>query len=333
MTINKLFASRNGSLPKQEIRVLPSVAGQKQAFIAIAWDLDDTALGNEKGDLTSNFLREALDLDPVEFFERNKNLKNCNPAFLYMHNMIQESQAREKAGKKPITRQMMEDYGHRAPLLPGVIDLLPRLSEYVNEISKGLVKVEHYAISSGIHSLIKNIPIIEHFKQFWSSHFMFDQEGRIEYPQLPLSYPDKVPCLFMIEKGFVSDEHKDNMPNYVNQKVHQKRIPFSDMVVIGDGYTDIPMFCTVESYGGTAIGVYSPHKPEGEKRAVERFLSTGRVSHVLKADYRLGGATYETLTGEILSPLAKKIMLREGLTLQGLKSAPVSAEQLSLSFG
>ena len=64
------------------------------------------------------------------------------------------------------------------------------------------------------------------------------------------------------------------------------RIPFRNMVYIGDSDTDIPCMKLVTSYGGHSIGVYDPDT--GDKTKVYKMIRDRRIKFFAPADYREG---------------------------------------------
>ena len=64
------------------------------------------------------------------------------------------------------------------------------------------------------------------------------------------------------------------------------RIPFSQIIYIGDGDSDIPSMAVVKKYGGYAVAVYPPD--EESKKKSHKIFNTGRVGHVAAADYTEG---------------------------------------------
>ena len=54
------------------------------------------------------------------------------------------------------------------------------------------------------------------------------------------------------------------------------RVPFRNMVDIGDSDTDIPCMKLVNAYGGHSIGVYDPQT--GNREKVHRMILDGRIS-------------------------------------------------------
>src|SRR3546814_16227425 len=83
------------------------------------------------------------------------------------------------------------------------------------------------------------------------------------------------------------------------------RIPFEQMIFVGDGYTDIPCFSLIRRSGGVAFGVWDPKHRDKRSRAWG-FIQEGRVSNLNRARYDEQAELYqwmeeavESLTGRI----------------------------------
>ena len=61
-----------------------------------------------------------------------------------------------------------------------------------------------------------------------------------------------------------------------------KRVPFCNMIYIGDGLSDVPCMKMMKAYGGYSIAVYQ------DRRKVESLLERNRVDFIYPADYREG---------------------------------------------
>lgn len=61
------------------------------------------------------------------------------------------------------------------------------------------------------------------------------------------------------------------------------RIPFGNMVYIGDSDTDIPCMKLVNSYGGYSVGVYNPETKD--KTKVYNMINDNRIKFFAPADY------------------------------------------------
>ena len=85
----------------------------------------------------------------------------------------------------------------------------------------------------------------------------------------------------------VSDDKtlNDSMPD------DSKRVPFTNMVYMGDGLSDVPCMKMMRAYGGQAIAVYQ----ESNRVGVEDLLAKGRVDFIFPADYSEGTALDQTV--------------------------------------
>ena len=61
------------------------------------------------------------------------------------------------------------------------------------------------------------------------------------------------------------------------------RIPYDNIVYIGDSATDIPCMRLVKSKGGYSIGVFDPQK--NDKSKVYPLFNDGRINYFAPADY------------------------------------------------
>ena len=66
----------------------------------------------------------------------------------------------------------------------------------------------------------------------------------------------------------------------------QLRVPFRNIVYIGDSDTDIPCMKLVNSYGGHSIGVYDPDTRD--KTKVLKMMADNRIRYYAPADYSDG---------------------------------------------
>ena len=62
---------------------------------------------------------------------------------------------------------------------------------------------------------------------------------------------------------------------------NKKRIPFRNMIYVGDGLTDVPCMKLVKMNGGHSIAVYSE-----DRSIADSLISQDRDDFVVKADYR-----------------------------------------------
>ena len=86
----------------------------------------------------------------------------------------------------------------------------------------------------------------------------------------------------------------------VNRYMEEKSrpVPFSRMIYVGDGTTDIPCMRLVKNFGGHSIAVYNP-KDKGKRNEMNTLIRDNRVNHVCPADYS-DGSEMDTVVKAII---------------------------------
>ena len=227
----------------------------------------------------------SLGMTPAEFWSVANDFgrrHRIDSVLAYMYTMIQEAERREL----PFTRGDLVEKGRDIVLFPGVEDWFRRVNAFGDEQG---VRVEHYIISSGLREIIEGSSISAAFKEIYASEFYYDETGRPVWPKLAVNFTAKTQFVYRINKGVldVSDDKtlNDSMPD------DSKRVPFHNMVYVGDGLSDVPCMKMMRAYGGQAIAVYQ----ESNRLGVEDLLAKGRVDFIFRADYSEGTALDATV--------------------------------------
>ena len=250
---------------------------EQQPVLAICYDFDKTL---SPDDMQAQGYIQSVGCDVDKFWEESNQLAQRNDMdgnLAYMLKMVQQSQ-----GKIEFSREALMEYGSRVQLFEGVRDWFQRIRDYG---SAHHVIVEHYIISSGLREMIEGTEIAKSgaFEKIYASSFYFDENGHALWPAQVINYTSKTQFLFRIEKG-VLDINDPGVNEYFPPD--QIRVPFRNMVYIGDSDTDIPCMKLVNTYGGHSIGVYDPNT--GDKRKVYKMMNDQRIRHFAPADYREG---------------------------------------------
>ncbi len=190
---------------------------------------------------------------------------------------------RESEGRFVFNRRSLEEYGAKVKLFAGVAGWFERIKRYGAEHG---VTVEHYVISSGLKEMIEGTEIARAgvFEKIYASSFYFNDRGVAVWPAQTINYTNKTQFLFRIEKG-VLDINDPAVNDYFPPE--ELRVPFRNMVYLGDSDTDVPCMKLVHSNGGHAIGVYHPET--GDKAKVLRLMRDNRIRYFAPADYSEGG--------------------------------------------
>ncbi|MBV2182856.1 MAG: haloacid dehalogenase-like hydrolase [Castellaniella sp.] len=272
--------------------------------IALVFDFDDTLAP----DSTSGFLQE-IGVDPDAFWRDQVgpllDHEDWDPVPAYLYRMLELSRS-GRHGR--ITRERLQDWGSRLPLHDGVDTLFDRLRASLRQ-AHPTVQLEFYLISSGIGDVLRGTPIASQFSDIWASEFHYGAAGAIDFPRRVVSFTDKTRYLFHIQKGIIGPESR-NKPFEVNRKVaaDKLRVPFEQMIFVGDGYTDIPCFSLIRRSGGVAFGVWDARHKEKRSRAWG-FIEDGRVSNLNQARFDDAAELYPLLEAAVES-LASKIILK-----------------------
>ena len=272
--------------------------------IALIFDFDDTLAP----DSTTGFL-DSIGVDTKAFWKDSVDpllvREDWDPVPAYLYRMIELSRAGQHGA---ITRERLAQWGASVPLHDGVTTLFQRLRDAVRA-DHPKVQLEFYLISSGIGDVVRHTPIANEFTEIWASEFAYGEDGGITFPRRIVSYTDKTRYLFHIQKGIIGREYRGK-PFEVNRKVPEDRlrVPFDQMVFVGDGYTDIPCFSLVRRGGGIAFGVWDPKHKDKRSRAWG-FIEDGRVSNLNQARFDEHAELYQWLE-EAVTSLAGRIALK-----------------------
>ena len=249
---------------------------------AFLYDFDKTLCTTDMQDYA--FI-PSLGMTPAAFWSVANDFgrrHRIDSVLAYMYTMIQEAERREL----PFTRGDLVEKGRDIVLFPGVEDWFRRVNAFGEEQG---VRVEHYIISSGLREIIEGSSISAAFKEIYASEFYYDETGRPVWPKLAVNFTAKTQFVYRINKGVldVSDDKtlNDSMPD------DSKRVPFHNMVYVGDGLSDVPCMKMMRAYGGQAIAVYQ----ESNRLGVEDLLAKGRVDFIFRADYSEGTALDATV--------------------------------------
>ena len=259
---------------------------RKKPTVALIYDFDGTL---SPGNMQEFGFIQAIGKTPKEFWElsnRNPQGQEVNSILSSMKLMIEEA---EKVGIS-LTRESFVSFGRNIKLHKGVKEWFSLINQYGEEHG---VNVEHYINSSGQTELIEGSPIAGEFKKIFACSFWYDESGKAVWPAVAVDYTGKTQFLFKIAKGImdISDNKKVNE----SQKEDEKPVPFSNMIYLGDGETDIPCMKIVKMFGGNSIAVYQDDNLK-QKNTAHKLLRQKRVNFICRADYSAGSEIYEVVT-------------------------------------
>jgi hypothetical protein len=259
--------------------------------IAVIADCDDTLAPDTTAQLLS-----ACGVEPDKFFkEETAELvkEGWDPSLAYLFRMLQLADGGPLAD---LTRSKIEEIGGRLKFYRGVPQCFKRLRTELlrNRRYRDCgITVEFYVITAGIEDLLRASALADHVSGLWGCNFSYDSNGKIGFPRNVVSFTDKTRFLYQVQKGQIGSDYRSR-PYAVNEPMeeHERRIPFGNMVYLGDGASDIPCMSLLQSQvqtnKGYVIGILNKEEP-----LRTWALGYGRRANItVPPDYRPRGHAY-----------------------------------------
>ena len=246
--------------------------------IALIYDFDGTLAA---GNMQEYDFIPAVGKSNKEFWSESNQLaeeQDADQILTYMALMIHEAQAKGLS----LRREAFQESGKKVELFPGVLEWFDRINAYGAE--RG-VRVLHYINSSGMKEIIEGTPIADKFRKIYACSFLYNVDGIAYWPGVAVNYTNKTQFIFKINKGVESVYDTKQVNKYMEEK--SRPVPFSRMIYVGDGTTDIPCMRLVKNFGGHSIAVYNP-KDRAKRSEMNTLIRDNRVNHVCPADYNNG---------------------------------------------
>lgn len=294
----------------------------QQNIIALIFDFDITL----SPEFQQQVIFDAWGVEAERFWSDSK--KNMQLGYdmehAYLKNFIDYGRENDAYA---LNNEKLYEFGKQVKLYDGlsrsggrhsVFDDLQAILAH-EEFSDHHIKLECYCISGGLKEMIRGSlkvnELEDYFREVFACTMDEDASGKLGFVKETVGHTIKTQKLFMIAKG-VSPERGDD-PSDVNEVTQKYRIPFENMVFLGDGQTDIPAFSLVNKNGGTSIAVYREEKNEDGSIDEEKTLHTynqgyklaveaNRAEQILPADYSSGKPLKMALLGYV-EKIARRI--------------------------
>jgi phosphoglycolate phosphatase-like HAD superfamily hydrolase len=231
-----------------------------QDVIAIICDCDGTLCPD-----TSKHLVDKLCLDSNKFWEEaNGRIKQgWDPPLSYLNKLLEETR---KPETPDLTKNILREVGQSVSFYPGALNFVQCLRDKLDEelpYREANVTVEWYIVSSGIESILRATALSKSANDIFGCAFDYDDCGKATVVKRAVTFTEKTKFIYAINKGIFGSELRRD-PLQVNSSVNEtdRRIPFRNMLYVGDGPSDIPCFSMIRHFGGEAIGVIPPDDQE-----------------------------------------------------------------------
>ncbi|MGI6238320.1 MAG: HAD family hydrolase [Christensenellales bacterium] len=244
-------------------------------IVAMIYDFDKTL---SPGDMQEYGYMPEIGTNPDEFWGLCRKFaleQHADGILSYMYMMVHMAK-----GEFALTREKLYALGRDIVFFPGVETWFDRINAIGDACG---VQTEHYIISSGLYEIIKGSRVGDQFKEVFAASFCYDDAGRPVWPATAVNYTSKTQYLFRINKGILDVTNDSDLNAYTPH--YKRRIPFSNMIYIGDGLTDVPCMKMTKQRGGYSIAVRAP----GDTVTTDDMLLQGRADFAADANYEAGG--------------------------------------------
>ena len=269
------------------------MARNQRPSVAICYDFDGTLIC---GNMQENSFIPDLGMDKEEFWKEVKKEAKKNEmdeVLAYMELMMRKAEERNK----PFNRDKLEAHGKKVKLFPGVKQWFDNINEAGRKLN---LKVDHYIISSGLYEMIKGTPIGGRFKYIFASGYAYDANKTPKFAARSINYTTKTQYLFRINKGILNNWDNESVNAYTDDS--ERPNPFSRMIYLGDGETDIPAMKMLNYQGGYSIVVYPPasrnnHAKNARRDATAKnIFEKNRAQFIAEANYGKNRRLFKIVT-------------------------------------
>ena len=244
----------------------------RKPLVAVMYDFDKTL---SPKDMQEYSFIPALNMEPEDFWNKCSVMTkkhHMDQILSYMIVMLQEAEKSEMY----LNKEEFRTLGKAVQLFDGVDTWFKRINDYGESIG---LEVEHYILSSGLKEIIEATKIAKEFKMIYASEYCYNEYEEPIWPAMAVNYTSKTQFLFRINKGVLEVTENDELNASMAEE--DKRIPFTNMIYIGDGFTDVPCMKLVRNNGGHSIAVYQ----NNAKEIANNMILNNRVDFVFPTDY------------------------------------------------
>jgi hypothetical protein len=250
---------------------------QPQTVIGIVCDFDNTLSPHA---MQEDTLLPHLSIEPRGFWrdvERLVQERRYESELAWMRLLL------EHPGFRDLSNADLRNMGLTLTYYPGVPGFFSELAVALSDpvYREYGVAIEYYVITSGLREILEGSNLKPHMKAIFGSEFDEGDDGRIRFPKRAISHTQKTQYLFRINKGYLDlrDDVNDHLPE------EDRRIPFRNMIYIGDGPTDVPCFAVMSQQDGRTLAVYDRDDPASFEKCMQ-LRKASRVEEIAEADYQ-----------------------------------------------
>lgn len=219
--------------------------------------------------------------------------------------LMQEAEQRDDFS---LTSETFAEVGQKLELYPDVEEMFDRLTDHAQEILPE-VEVEFYLLTAGMLEIPRATAVADKFRTLWGGELHFDDDDNLASVKNLVSYQDKIRYLLKLCKGMNIDEPLITDDVYRDVPHDEWHVPLNQLIYVGDGDSDMPVFAYLADHDGLAIGVFESEDAEGWE-GYEQAHSRHQVQNLAPADYREDSELMKSLKFALES-ICKQIAIRQ----------------------
>ena len=267
---------------------------------------------------TTNKLVVDLGIDPSAFWKNEVDPMVTNgwdPPLAYLNKLLEMADGKET---RELTKLELHESASGVQFFPGALDFADRIGALISanaDYREANISLEWYIVSCGIEEVLRATPLQRKATEIFACTFDYDKNDKAVAIKRTVTFTEKTKFIYAINKGITGEELRRN-PYRVNSamKHDDRRIPFENMVYVGDGPSDIPCFSMIKHLGGKAIGVMPPD--DKELRKPFELADGDRITvGPYTADYRKGTDLFKMMS-RIVTGIADSILEKRAQTIK-----------------
>jgi len=246
----------------------------------------------------SEMIREKLSArgivfeDPIDYFKLQNQIEG-NKDVTYLE--LLKEDAGDSGVFKDLCNQELFEFGTKVKAAPGLSEGLRALKERFSDRAN----IRYFLISVGIKPMINGFleanSLCDIVENVAASEF-HEENGRIAKLKEVVTASDKIKWMIAFSKGGIDNLNKMMFPG-------QYDFGLSRGIVVGDGFTDTPMFSYGKNEGALACALYG----DGDFSAYEKALETvgHRSDYVIPRNFTPGSTSYNLFKEMVQRQLQK----------------------------
>lgn len=277
-------------------------AQKKNRTLALIYDFDGTLID---GNMPDQGLLGEIGWQAGRFWTKSNQVAKRHKAdkvCVYMHMLMDEA---KKAGR-PITKRMLARHGREIRMRKGITGAGNWFARSDAIVRRNGLEPRHYVITSGLADMVEASPIARHLSAVFGSRYLHDAKtGEATGLAQVVNYTTKTQYLFRINKGVHDMADDKGLNDYMPEE--RRPVPFSRMLFVGDGFTDIPCFRLVKQSGGHSLAVLATSDSNRAMEQMESLVSDGRVDHISLGDHFVAGGRIERVVEKVAAELGASV--------------------------